>query len=145
MIRWPLILFAFLACANRAYAEPYGPPAPEVVLAAPDSDQRAKDLQWQRDTKSAWTKFWISQGLAATDVALTCAILAKGGHEVNPIYGRGASCGKIAGIRAGIGVLQYFIARRRISEEPHRTSKEFNVVVGIQGIPVIWNAVQLAR
>lgn len=97
------------------------------------------------DRDNAWRKFWIAQGLAAADIALTCALLSKGGRELNPIYGKNADCGRIAAIRGGIAVLQYVLARRAIERDPHRAGKALNVTIAIQGVPVAWNLIQLAR
>lgn len=138
-----LLSAAALAGYQLPPGEVQGPPATQAVII--DDSQRIADAQWRRDTNTAWRKFWVAQGLAAADIGLTCAILADGGREMNPIYGKDATCGRIAAIRGGIAVLQYFLARRAIESDPHKAGKAFNVVIAVQGVPVIWNLVQLAR
>jgi hypothetical protein len=139
-----------LCCAAPARAEVYGPPVPVVYVPPDDSGERIlpleeRDEARERATSSAWRKFWIAQGLAATDIAMTCTILADGGREINPLLGRNPSCGKLIAVRSGIIAVQYFLVRHAIRQNPERAGKFMNVVIGIQGIPVVWNAIQLAK
>lgn len=115
-------------------------PDQRIMTDAQEAEQIAR---FEQD--NAWRKFWIAQGLAAADIALTCVLLSKGGRELNPIYGKNADCGRIAAIRGGVAVLQYVLARRVIERDPHGAGKALNVTIAIQGVPVAWNLIQLAR
>ena len=150
-----LAALALVSC-QPALAATYGPPAPvaevprslaerETFEIGPEETLEAAEARIHRDTGNAWRKFWIGQGLVVTDIALTCAILAKGGREANPIYGKGANCGRIAAIRGSISALQYLLARKSIAQDPRRASRSFNITLAFQGVPLVWNAVQLAK
>lgn len=146
------LLLALALVAAPAQAQVYGPPAPENILPEPRADEvytpaqiAEADAKWKADSRAAWTKFWISQGLVAADIGLTCAILARGGRERNPIYGKNASCGRIAAIRGVASIAQYFLVRRAIRDDPAKSRKTMNLLIVIQGIPAFVNAVQLAK
>lgn len=117
-------------------------PDQRIMTEVQEAEQRA---QFEHAQDNAWRKFWIAQGLAAADIALTCAILSDGGRELNPIYGNNADCGRIVAIRGGVAVLQYFLARKAIEDNPRRAGKALNITLAVQGFPVLWNIVQLAR
>ncbi len=153
-MRWAGLALALWALP--AGATTYGPPAPTTEAPRsltdrqdfellPDETLEAAEARIHRDTGNAWRKFWIGQGLVVTDLALTCAILAKGGREANPIYGRNANCGRVIAIRGGISALQYLLARKSIAQDPRRASRSFNITLAFQGVPLVWNAVQLAK
>lgn len=144
-----------LACAPAYAAAPpaqvYGPPAPVEAAPSPESDQRLVEnlTEWnaeqERAERTAWRKFWIGQGLVAADIALTCAILADGGRELNPLFGRNASCGRIAAIKGGVSLVQYLLIRNAIRRDPVKASKGLNIVLAVQGVPVAWNLIQVAK
>jgi len=139
------IVLAAAAFVLQPSAAPVGPPAPEVILPAEDSDQRLADLRWQRDTKAAWTEEWVFQGLNVVDAATTCAIIAEGGEEKNPLYGSHPSCGKVVGIKAGLGLVHYLLSRHMIHENPHGARKGL-IVSGVLQLAVdVWNVTQLAK
>ena len=154
-----LAALALLTGCQPALAATYGPPAPVEAEAPPrgerwltQDDIDTAEATRADDTKSAWRRFWIGQGLAATDIALTCVLLSKRNpdgtrrfREGNPIYGANAGCGRIAGIRAGVSALQYLIVRRSIRRDPEKAKRGLNIVIAVQGVPVIWNAIQLAK
>lgn len=56
--------------------------------------------------------------LSAVDAMLTCEILADGGRELNPIYGKRPSCEKVVAIKVGFGALHEVIARRMHERDP---------------------------
>jgi len=152
----PLLAIVLLSGCQPAYAATYGPPAPvteaprsvterQSFELLPGETMEDAELRIKRDTGTAWTRFWIAQGLAATDVALTCVILAKGGREANPIYGKNATCGRIAAIRGGLSVVQYLLTRRTIERDPAKAKKGMLISVGFAGLPVVWNIAQLAK
>lgn len=154
MNRNTLLAAALLLVSTPAYGAVgvYGPPAPaetsfsgEPYEVEVGESLEQGEARFKRDTDSAWRKFWIGQGLAVADVALTCAVLAKGGRELNPIYGKNASCGRIAAIRGGVSALQYFLTRRAIHSDPTGSNKRLKIVLAIQAGPVIWNAIQLTK
>lgn len=135
-------------------AATYGPPVPVVEAPrthvypyeiGPNDTIESLDARLKADTSSAWRTFWIGQGLVATDLVLTCAILSKGGREANPIYGKNANCGRVVAIRGGLSLLQYLLARGSINRDPVRAKKGLQISLAIQGVPVIWNAIQLAK
>ena len=137
-----------------AKADTYGPPVP--VVEAPrthiypyeigsNDTIESLDARLKADTDTAWRRFWIGQGLVATDLVLTCAILAEGGQEANPLYGKNANCGRVVAIRGGIFALQYLLARRSINVDPRKAKKGLQITLALQGVPVIWNAIQLAK
>jgi hypothetical protein len=160
------LTLAVLAAAGMMFCAPavaatYGPPAPvtEAPRAViypyeigPTDTIASLDARLKADTSTAWRRFWIAQGLAATDVAVTCAMLSQrnpnGGpkfREGNPLYGKNASCGRVAAIRGGISVMQYLLARRSIERDPQRAKTGMLISIGISGLPVIWNVAQLAK
>ena len=77
-------------------------PGPQHVMTA------AEESQWregfERARRHAWTKFWIMEGLNAADAATTCIGVANGAKEMNPIFGSHPSCGRVVGIKAGVGL-----------------------------------------
>lgn len=154
-----LAALALISGCQPALAATYGPPAPVEVTATerphwrlpdnyqimPDETLEQAEARMRSETRSAWNRFWIGQGLVATDLALTCAILAKGGREINPLFGRGASCGKIIGIRAGVSLLQYVLIRHAIRKDPGEAKRTLRWGFVIQGVPVLFNTYQLVR
>ena len=104
-VRASLALVAFAVflglLAAPVKAATYGPPAPVVEAAqeipdgyriVPVETMEMAEARLTRDTNSAWRAFWIGQGMAAADIGLTCAVIARGGRELNPIYGKEAGC-----------------------------------------------------
>lgn len=156
-------ILALALAAAPAQAAVYGPPEPKVEAQrsaldreyfeiGPQESLDEAEARIQRDTRSAWRAFWIGQGLTAADLTLTCIALAqrnpdgsKRFREGNPIYGKNASCGRVIAIRGGISALQYLIARRAVNRDPTRAKKALQITMVIQGVPVIWNAIQLAK
>lgn len=100
---------------------------------------------WQRLKRRAHARELMYQGLNIADVALTCVILSRGGRELNPIYGKNASCGTIAAFKGGLGLLHWLIARRRIEVDPAGSTKAINIGMIIQGLAVGWNLTQVAH
>jgi hypothetical protein len=163
--RWCLFLVAWAVAlgllAGTAPAATYGPPVPTVEAPrthvypyeiGPNDTIESLDARLKADTSSAWRRFWIAQGLAGADVAITCAMLSQRNpngspkfREANPIYGKNASCGRVAAIRGGVSVLQYLLARRSIDRNPQAAKKGMLISIGISGIPVLWNVAQLAK
>ena len=95
-----------------------------VEVTAADGSQHImtaeEEAQWREGfrhaQRNAWTKFWILQGLSAADVATTCIALSQGGREANPIYGKNANCGRIAGIKGGLVAVPLFHKIKAASE-----------------------------
>ncbi len=160
------LILAVLAAAGMLICAPtqaatYGPPVPVVEAPrthvypyeiGPNDTIESLDARLKADTDTAWRRFWIAQGLAATDVAITCAMLSQRNpngspkfREGNPIYGKNATCGRVAAIRGGISVLQYLLARRSIDRDPQAAKKGMLISIGIAGLPVLWNVAQLAK
>lgn len=164
-VRASLALVAFAVflglLTGVAKAATYGPPVPVVEAPrthiypyeiGPNDTIESLDARLKADTDTAWRRFWIAQGLAATDVAITCAMLAQRNpngspkfREGNPIYGKNASCGRVAAIRGGISVLQYLLARRSIERDPQAAKKGMLISIGVSGLPVAFNIYQLAK
>ena len=68
------------------------------------------------------------QALNAVDVVQTCHIIGSGkGYELNPIFGKHPSCGKLIGVKLAGGVLHYIIADHLRDRDPH-AAKIFQIV-----------------
>ncbi len=79
------------------------------------------------------------QALNAADVATTCIVLGKGGRELNPVFGHDPSCAKIAGIKAGMGIVHYLVAKHLQDRDP-KAAKLFQIIsITLQGGAVGWN------
>ena len=121
----------------------------DAVTGTPHMMTAEEEARWREGfrhaQRNAWTKFWILQGLSAADAATTCIGVANGAREMNPIYGSHPSCSRVVGIKAGLGVLQYFLLRHDLRDRPHKTGKALNIVIALQGAVVVSNIVQLAK
>lgn len=147
-----LAIVLFMAASPAMAQDVYGPPSPGVEEASLPEAPAFDEEKWRSDTRSAWGRFWISQGLAATDIGLTCYMLAqrhrdgsKRFREGNPIYGKNASCGRIVAIRGGISVLQYLLFRNAVRRDPASAKRAAMWGIAIQGVPVGFNAWQLSK
>jgi hypothetical protein len=152
-----LLLALSLLLATPAQAGTYGPPAPVVEQTRSEREAQPYDLmqlvkERDADADTAWRRFWIGQGLAGADLALTCLALSKRNpdgtpkyREANPIFGKNAGCGSVAAIKVGAGLLQYFLARNEIRKNPAGAKKQMNWVIAINGAVVGWNIHQLTK
>lgn len=134
----------------------YGPPAPVEAVTTnpanaefevnPDESVAAGVARYEHDVKVA--KGWRLglEGVIAADIATTCIGLSRPGiHEGNPIYGRNASCGKIAGINVAVGVLEWVVIGNMIKRNPMRAKTFAMIATLLRGGVVGWNIGQIAR
>jgi len=145
-------LFALALAASPVQAGVYGPVLPEVPKSLPSEFEVGPDesvneaaARYENYTRQAHKWRGLLVGTLAADVATTCAILSRGGHEANPIYGRNASCGKIAGINAGIGLVSWVLLSRLARRNPEKARDAAKLTTIIRGLVVGWNLGQLTK
>jgi hypothetical protein len=66
--------------------------------------------------------------LNAADATQTCAYVSNGNAvEINPLLGKHPSCGTVIGIKAGLGILHWLLARH-INQRNEHAAKQFQIV-----------------
>lgn len=113
-----------------------GPPSP-APAALPVPDRWAEDQARIRREAIRWETAYLA--LSVIDVAQTCDVLKRGGHEVNPIYGKHPGCGKVALIHAGMTAAQYAGFRILLKTNPKAARTAAIASVGLQGTVVVLN------
>lgn len=112
---------------------------PGLPVAEQGTDERGAD--YLRTQRLLARMELVYQVLNVADAATTISCVERGTcREQNPLYGGPRpSWARVAGIKAGVGLLHYMVYRSLVKAEP-RVAKifEFSTIV-IQGAAVLWN------
>lgn len=110
------------------------------VTSVSDGEQAAKPNHTRRDLARLEVLFQL---LNVADAATTISCVESGTcREQNPLYGGPRpSWARVAGIKAGVGILHYMVYRT-LAKSDTRLAKIFELTtVTIQGATVIWNMI----